>query len=87
MKKWLILSVLIITGFFATGVSSDIVEAEDQDLDPIGDKIGWEDGRSDVEDPVVANDGLEDGVDNSMVQPKITKVSDDIDLLPSEFGE
>ncbi|ALC83139.1 MULTISPECIES: hypothetical protein [Bacillus] len=72
--------------FFATGVSGEFVRAEDHNLDPIGDKMGWQEGNPN-EDPVVANDGLEDGVnDQSSVNMKITKVSDDI-LSPQGFGK
>ncbi|MGE9880301.1 hypothetical protein [Bacillus velezensis] len=81
MKKVFFVSA-IVAGFFMSGVGVSAVKAEEYKIDPIGDEIGSEDGRSDVMDPVVAKDGPEDGLnDESSVQPKIRKISDDISLF------
>lgn len=87
MKKWIFVSILIVTGFFTTTlICIDSVKAAEYDINPIGNKIGLQDGRSDEEDPVVTNDSLEDGVDNSIVQPEITKVPDNF-FSPLGAGE
>lgn len=52
----------IVAGFFVSSVGINSVSAEE--IDPIGDKIGSEDGRADVLDPVVAKDGPEDGIND-----------------------
>ncbi|MEG7335490.1 hypothetical protein [Bacillus sp. 0102A] len=70
----------IVAGFFVSSFGINSVSAEE--IDPIGEKIGSEDGRTDVLDPVVAKDGPEDGInDQSTVQPKIKKISDNVSLF------
>ncbi|MFJ5966184.1 hypothetical protein [Bacillus sp. NPDC093026] len=74
MKKLILVGTLLVTSFFTVGFNVGSVKAAED---------------SDVMDPVVANDGPEDGVnDQSSVQLKVRKISNDFDLItPMGAGE